>query len=244
MDVRDIPLIIPNYNQLTYLRNLINWWKFYYPENPVVIVDNGSNYEPLLDYYNEIDEIVASVHLYNENDFVNNLNEFLVRSQPEYYAISDPDIMPHPATPPNFLEIFKDVIDAGYHRAGFDLIYSDIPDWNPKRTWIQGDQVELHDQSEKVRIEKPEGIYTGYRAPIDTTFCLYTSKNSGWHAPMNGKDWGNCVRILEAYHLAWYEHKDYLNHERVHYYNSVKKRDITQPSAGRNHFNPINGIHD
>ena len=229
-------LIIPNFNQLVYLKNLINQWQSYHPDYDIYVIDNGSTYEPLLDYYNS--GIKAYIVRYKQNDFVGNLRSWIDTNKPEWYVISDPDISIHPATPPNFLDYFKQAIEQGYHRAGFDLIYDDIPDWNPKKQWIQGDQKELH--GDKVLV----GDYVGYRAPIDTTFALYTSHNSGWQAPMSGKDWGNCVRLFNAYHLPFYEHKDYLNEERKYYYQSTKKRDRGKPSAGRSHFNPYSGMYE
>lgn len=237
LNVNEIPLICPNFNQLSFLKNLINQWQFYYPNNPIVIIDNGSNYEPLLEYYETIGahngiRLIRCI----ENEFIKNLSAYLTREEYEYYVISDCDISIHPTTPPNFLDYFKAVIDAGYHRCGFDLIYDDIPDWNPKKGWIQGDQKELHGETVDVH------GYQGYKAPIDTTFCLYSSKNGGWQAPMDGKNWGNCVRLFKAFHLTWYLHKDYMNEEMTHYFSSVKKRDNSKPSAGVNHFNPINGF--
>lgn len=231
--MKDIPLIICNFNQLTYTKNLVNWFKFYYPENPVWIIDNGSDYQPLLKWYEQTE---ATVVRFPQNDFVNNLKDFLDKNKFEYYCLSDPDISPHPTTPPNFLDYFKAVIDGGYHRCGFDLIYDDIPDWNPKKGWIQGDQQLLH--GEVVDVHE----YKGYKSPIDTTFCLYKSANGGWQAPMDGKNWGNCVRLFKAFHLTWYLDKDYLNEEMKHYFSTVLKRDDSKPSAGRNHFNPQNGF--
>lgn len=233
MNTNEIPLIICNFNQLTFTRNLVNWFSFYYPENPIWIIDNASDYEPLLKWYTGM-----NVAQYKENDFIGNLKNFLNNHRFDYYIISDPDIMPHPSTPPDFLSYFKAVVDGGYHRCGFDLIWQDIPEWNPKKGWIQGDQRGL--------IAEPVDVhgFTGKKAPIDTTFCLYKASNGGWSAPMPGNLWGSSVRLFDAFHLTWYLHKDYLNEEMIHYFSTVKKRDITKPSAGRNHFNPYNGIHD
>lgn len=232
MNIQDIPLIIPNYNQLTYLRNLINWWKWYYPNNPVYVIDNGSTYKPLLDYYKTID-FVTEVRV---NDFVGNLRRFLDEKRFPYYCISDPDIMPHPATPFNFLEIFKSIIDAGYHHVGFDLITNDLPEWNPKAGWIAGDEAALHHREQ--RFEYEGKVYTGFKAPIDTTFALYCRHNGGWSAPMPSEHWDNSIRLFNAHHLTWYLDKNHLNDEMKHYFSTCLTRDDSKPSAGRNHFRP------
>lgn len=239
MDIKDIPLIIGNFNQLTYLRNLINWWKWYYPENPVVIIDNGSTYEPLLDYCHEIDEIVASVHFYNENDFVNNLNDLISRSQSEYFIICDPDISPAPNTPPNFLEIFKHAIDHySFHHAGFDLITEDIPDWNKKKGWIQGDEEALKRGKHTQVINYDGQEYAGVICPIDTTFALYKRDNGGWAAPQTAENWTNSLRLFRAHHLTWYIHPDHVNDEMRHYFATCKKFEPGQVSAGKNNYRP------
>jgi hypothetical protein len=233
--VKNIPIIIPVFNQLTYLQNLINWWKWYYPENPIFIVDNRSTYAPLLEFYKDVK---VEVHIYPENKFIPNMTDFIKRfinGKYEFYVISDPDIMPHPATPPNFLEIWKNYIETHkFHRVGFNLITKDLPLFLNEREMIIGNESELLRGKEAVAF----GGFTGYKAPIDTTFCLYSTKNGGWSAPMNGKDWGNCLRLFEAFHLGWYIDGDHLNDEMKFYFETSKYRIPGQPSAGSNNNRP------
>lgn len=240
-DIKDICFIIPNYNQLYFLRNLVVQLRWYYPDNQIYVVDNGSTYQPLLDYYRDINEYGSklSIHLYEENDFVGNLSSFIAHEiDAEYYVISDSDISIHPTTPPNFLEYFKRVIDEyGFHHCGFDLIYDDIPEWNPKKAHIQYDEKCLH--SKEFTIDN----YSGWVAALDTTFCLWKRSNKGWYAPMSGEDWSSSVRLFKAIHQSWYLHKDYLPKEMVNYYNTIKKRELGVPSAGRTNYNPYTGMY-
>lgn len=231
MKITDIPLIIISFNQLTYLRNLINWWGWYYPENPYYVIDNNSDYS-MLSYYQTLPE--ESVIMNGTND-VQNVKSFIDEKKFEYYCISDPDIMPHPATPANFLSMFKFAIDnMGFHHAGFDLITYDIPDWNKKQKWIQGDEAALKKDCIKVNFEGKE--YSGHKAPIDTTFSLYKRDNGGWSAPMKPEHWDNSLRILHSFHLPFYLDPDNLNEEMKNYYKTCLSRDDSKPSAGRNHF--------
>lgn len=236
MNIKDIPFLICNFNQLTYLRNLINQIRWYYPENRIYVVDNGSDYEPLLRYYaNSSFHLIACM----ENDFIGNLKNALSSSSIdlEYYVITDPDISILPTTPPNFLEIFKAAIDNhGFHHAGFGLKVDDIPAWNPKAGWIQGDERAL--LNSPVTITHDGVNYPAWRAPIDTCFALYKRDNSGWQAPMSGEHWSNSVRIFEAVHLPWYLDAKNLNPEMQHYYETCKRRELGQPSAGRTHYAP------
>lgn len=249
MDIKDIPLIIANYNQLTYLHNLINQFRFFYPENPIWVVDNNSTYQPLLDFYKsdfnyEKDDYDYYEHpeftviRYRENNFIGNLNHFINWHKPDlnYMIISDPDISIPFTTFPKFLEVFKAAIDSGYHHAGFGLRTDNIPSWNKKAGWIQGDEEAL--KKSPVSIEWNGQQFLGFKAALDTTFALYKRENGGWEAPMNPKHWDNSVRIFEAEHLTWYLHPEYQNEEMRNYFQTCLKRDDTKPSAGRNHFRP------
>lgn len=239
-EITDIPFIIPNFNQLYFLKNLVAQIKWYYPSNKIFIVDNGSTLPELRQYYFECNDIKA--YTYPENDFVANLSSFIEHEITHpYYVITDPDLMIPPYTPPNFLEVLKTAIDTyGYHHAGFGLKTNDIPHWNPKAGWIQGDEKALLGQP--VLIQHLGDIYEGFKAPIDTTFALYKRANGGWTCPMSGEAWSNCVRLFEIYHMTWYLHKDYLNKEMVNYFNTVKKRELGKPTAGVNHYQPFTGM--
>lgn len=235
--MKKIPLIIPNFNQLFYLKNLINWWRWYYPENPIFVVDNNSDYLPLQIFYNA-NEYGFETFYFSENNCAANLSEFIetdIKGRYEYYVISDPDIMPHPNTPPNFLEILKAVIDSGFHRAGFGLITSDLPEELHERAFVIGNEKEL--LSVPVEFNFEDKIYNGFRAPIDTTFCLYKSSN-GWAAPMSGENWGNCLRLFQAFHLGWYIRPDCVNPEMDNYFKTSKYRDGSPISAGKNNNRP------
>ena len=240
--MNNIPLIIPNFNQFTYLLNLINWWRWYYPANPVYILDNGSTYPTIDSFYNQLQQLTgAQPIMFSNNDCVGNLRSFLQSEQMkevEYYVISDPDIMPHPATPPNFLEIFKSCIDDfGFHHVGFGLITKDVPDWMDGRASM------LHD--EDMIIKKGSTIipyegkeYHGYEAPIDTTFALYSKANGGWHNPQGPESWDNSLRLFSAFHLPWYLHPDHLNSEMKYYFETAQYRQPGITSTGKNNYRP------
>lgn len=233
--MKNTPIIIPNYNQVTYLANLVNWWKWYYPENPVHVLDNGStkkNYQAVHYLGSGI-----TVNYFTENRCTDNLKDFLSKNPFDYYCISDPDIMPLPNTPPNFLEIFKHCIDHyGYDHVGFGLKTDDIPDWFEGRANMLHDEQSLLHTPIKIEYEGKE--YTGYRAPIDTTFALYKKANGGWQNPMTSGKWSNSLRLFQAYHLPWYLHPDHLNDEMKYYFETAKYRIPGKTSTGVNNYRP------
>lgn len=239
-DIRAIPLVILNFNQLTYLKNLINKFRWYYPENPIVILDNGSDATGMFRLYKHLTDSDFNIRVVEcgVNDCPSNLRKFLQENTFEYYILSDPDIDIQPSTPSNFIEIFKAQIDLhNYHRVGFGLKTSDIPDWNHEKAMIVQNETEL--------IGEPVFHSHGfpcYKAPIDTTFCLYKASNGGWSAPMDGANWSNCLRMFEAVHLGWYIDPDHVNAEMDYYFKTAKYRVPGEISAGVNNNRPTNYI--
>jgi len=98
----NIPLLIPSFNQLTYLQNLINWFRFFY-KNDIWILDNASSYPPLLEYLSYIDgKDNTQVIRFKYNEGRINLKHIIdeqISKKYEYYVISDPDIMPYRKLP-------------------------------------------------------------------------------------------------------------------------------------------------
>lgn len=241
--MKNIPLIIPNFNQITYLINLINWWKWYVDDPKVFVLDNGSTEKNVTSWLGDLEMMFPGTTLleYKENDCVGNLRHFLSSTNQiqdyEYYVISDPDIMPLPSTPPNFLEIFKHAIDNyGFHHVGFGLMTDDIPEW------FEGRANMLHD--EKSLLNNPTAIefngkrYSGYKAPIDTTFALYRKSNGGWSNPQSPEAWSNSLRLFQAYHLPWYLHPEHLNDEMKNYFSTARYRIPGVTSTGVNNYRP------
>ena len=240
--MKNIPIIIPNFNQVTYLLNMINWWLWYQPRSEVYVIDNGSNLHD--DLYQRIVELYhgqVNVIRRSENNCVENLRSILkenpLLNELEYYVISDPDIMPLPDTPPNFLEIFKHAIDKlGYHHAGFGLKTDDIPEWLEGRANMLHDEMSLLTKPVSINFEGRN--YRGFKAPIDTTFALYKKSNGGWSNPQTSQAWDNSLRLFHAYHLPWYLHPDHLNEEMKNYFSTAKYRVPGVTSTGVNNYRP------
>lgn len=239
-----IPIIILNYNQLAYLKNLIWWWKWYYPKNPIYIVDNNSDYDPLLDHYYNLgygslrDESISVINFSNNMLWENlaiALEEYIEEDGHDYYFIAPADMMPHPNTPPNFLEIMQHCIESGYHHVGFRLILKDLPPFIENKEQIRDNENRFSEK--RVRIEHKKKYYSAFKAPVDATLALY-KKSDGWSHPMEPEKWDNSLRIFEAFHLPWYQHPDYVNEEMDNYYKTCKKNQENKVSEGWNHYRP------
>lgn len=236
------PLIIPSFNQPTYTRNLVNWWKWYRPDDLVVIVDNASDSPELLEWFDRAPRGVR-VERCKENRLKENLKGFLdaeIRGKYPYYAISDPDVMPHPATPLDFLEFFVHCVEAlGYHHVGFGLIWEDIPTWVPPaiREEALRNEAPLHAEGRAVQIPWKGGVVKGFKSPIDTTFAVYASANSGWESPMPPAGWDRSLRAFKAFHLGFYI-PEHPNAEMDHYFQRCRIRGDGGPPSGRNTYHP------
>ncbi|MBM4145220.1 MAG: hypothetical protein FJ240_02945 [Nitrospira sp.] len=219
----NIPLIIPCFNQLTYLRNLINWFRYYHPKNDIFVLDNASSYAPLLEYLSSVyEKDNIYVFRFGHNEGMRNLSWLVheqIEKKYEYYIVSDPDIMPHPSTPMNFLEVYKFCIDnLGYHHAGFCLKIDDLPIYIEDREKIIQHESQFWQNPVQIMYE---GLnYQAYNAPIDTTFALY--KNSRlWTGNKAFTDWENSLRMFEAFHLGWYIDPNNINEEMDYYFRTA-----------------------
>ena len=127
---KSIPIIIISFNQLYYLKQLIEFLKKSNYNN-IVVIDNNSTYEPLLEYFDDIESEVT-IHRLNQNHghlvFWKN-KELFEKYSKGYYAITDADINPIPECPEDFLLYFKKILDKVFEitKVGFSLKIDDIP---------------------------------------------------------------------------------------------------------------------
>ena len=171
MDYKSIPIIIISFNQLFYLKQLIDFLKEHKYKN-IVIIDNNSSYKPLLDYFDTIASTVT-LHRLKENCghlvFWNN-KELFKKYSKGYYVVTDPDIVPVNECPEDFVLHFKRILDRNYQvtKVGFSLKIDDIPDSNPNKQKV------IDWESQFWNNQNKEG---DYYASIDTTFALYRPKS-------------------------------------------------------------------
>jgi hypothetical protein len=199
-DYKSIPIIIISFNQLFYLKQLVVFLKKHNYKN-IVIIDNNSTYQPLLEYFDKIESTVT-IHRLKQNYghlVFWKVKELYEKYSKGYYVVTDADINPIPECPEDFLLYFKTILDKDLKitKAGFSLKIDDIPDTN-----INKDKV-LKWESRFWRNCTIDGNFV---AGIDTTFELYrtnyihnensflkgcrtkypyTAKHGGWHINTN-----------------------------------------------------------
>jgi len=215
------PIIINNFNRLSYLSRMIDSLRARGYEN-LYVIDNNSTYEPLLDYYRDqklnvfyLNQNVGYLALWKTSIYKNFVHN--------HYAYSDPDIEPVEECPADFIAHFRDVLDRypDVAKVGFGLAIDDIP-----LHYELGGEVIRHES--QFHVDSPEaGLFS---APIDTTFALYRPKAmGGW--------WLKGMRTAAPYvarHLPWYaDSANPTEEERFYQATSEASTHWTNLESGR-----------
>lgn len=206
-----IPIIINNRNRLTYLKKEIKWLTNSGYTN-IYILDNDSNYQPLLDFYKTTS---CKVIYLKEN--LGHLafwkSGVYKQFYKDYYVYTDPDIVAIDECPKDFMNYFLQKLNQypNIEKIGFSLIIDDLPNcyvkkqeviaWE-KRFWV--DEVE-------------KGLYN---SAIDTTFALYKPYTNGLVWVQNAYRTGG---VYTARHLPWYENSNEMTEENLFYLNNIKQ---------------------
>lgn len=209
-----VPVIIINYNQLENLKKLVASLQDRKIEN-IVIIDNKSDYPPLLNYYEEIKGHVK-VEFMSKNHghlvFFNNKN-LQERYGKGYYFLTDADILPNPNLPHDFVEIMIKKMDRYFNqilKVGFALDLETIPDTYPLKEKVYNweSQFWLNEVEKDV-----------YLANVDTTFALY---KPGYPLKFNVHPdlFYRAIRLggnFTCKHVGWYLDPKNLTQEQIHY---------------------------
>lgn len=209
---KNIPIIINNYNRLTYLKSLINSLTKRGYTN-IYILDNKSTYPPLLEYYKSCPFTV--IHLSGnlgykalwESDVFN-------RFKRSYYVYTDSDMEINPDCPDDFMQHFLNILKRYplSQKVGFGLQIDDLPDH-----FINKEKVIEHESRFWTREVEP-GIY---KADIDTTFALYRPYCKGV-----ASIYQEVYRTGRPYiikHLPWYVDSNNMSDEELYYVNNISQ---------------------
>jgi hypothetical protein len=210
-DLSGIPIIINNRNRLTYLKQLVDWLQNAGYTN-IYILDNNSNYGPLLEYYQSTQ--VNVIRLESNYGHLSLWKSGIYKKfYSSYYVYTDPDVLPIETCPPNFMQHFLQLLKKypGIEKVGFGLKIDDLPSHYQKKEKV----IEWESKFWLNEVEKEV-----YNAPIDTTFALYKPFTRGDVWVQNAlRTGGNYV----CRHLPWYEDSANLPHESIFYQNNMKQ---------------------
>lgn len=212
-DIKDIPIIINNFNRLEWLQKQIDWL-FRVGHTNIHIIDNLSTYPPLLKYYQKVP---ATVYRLDKNVGHEALwrTHIFQRLGQGYYVYTDPDVLPTKETPDDFLHYFFKTLERFPHmdKIGFGLKTDDIPDHYPMKKEV------INWESSLLQQELEPGLF---HSKIDTTFALYRpgAMFQRWDTTIR------CGAPYQLMHMPWYENHLQLNEESEYY-----KRNMSSSSS-------------
>lgn len=211
-NTKNIPIIIISFNQLFYLKQLIDFLKKCNYTN-IVIIDNNSTYKPLLNYFETIDSSVT-IHRLNENyghRVFWERKEMFDKYSKGYYAITDADIVPNKDCPDDFILHFKRILDRNntITKVGFSLKIDDLPEGYPNKQKVINWEKKFWNQINE---------YGDYLADIDTTFALYRPGSFDIEMFFKGI---RTKKPYEAMHGGWYLDKNNLTDEQKYYFKTA-----------------------
>jgi hypothetical protein len=219
-----IPAFIVNFNRLTAPRAMVEYLHDGTGCEPIIL-DNGSDYPPLLEWY---DTRPCAVIKLGAN-YGNCALWFLPGLEPvdgclasydmtKGYILSDPDL-DLSGVPKNFLGVLQAglVQNDSVRKVGLSLEINDLPDTEvgrEARGWEQMNWVE---------------VAPGYcKAPVDTTFALYRWITPNWRLAHDFDRSWRTQRPYTARHLPWYYSLETIPEDEVYYLKHV--------SAHYNHY--------
>lgn len=227
-DYKSIPIIIISYNQLYYLKKLVKVLKKYEYKN-IIVLDNNSNYPPLLEYLDKVKNdltVYKLNHNYGHRVFWKR-KDIYKKYTKGYYVITDPDCVPIEECPDDFLKYFKTILDITpkVNKVGFSLKIDDIPNTNKEKETILKWERQFWER------KRSDG---NFEANIDTTFALYRPKSIKpiW------KDFFKAIRTSYPYtciHGGWYIDFDNLTQEQAYYIKTIDKSSswLNQSEEGK-----------
>lgn len=153
-------------------RNYVSWpkamaEKFANENHEITFIDNGSTYEPLLDYYNKCDfKVIRLANLGNraawDANIVTDLDEYFVVTDPDYDLSMIPNDWPEV-----LMEGFKQYPQ--HHKFGLSWDESQVPPENP--AWID-DEMYKYPEGNPVAWANVKMAGNWYGYPNDSSFAI------------------------------------------------------------------------
>ena len=210
IDFKNIPIVINNYNRVTYLKDLVDCLKNR-GYNNIHIIDNNSTYPPLLKYYDE-----CNCHVYRLKKNLGfkafTISGIYKEFKNQYFVYTDSDIFLPDECPDDILEYFYQLLMKYpfVSKVGCALKINDIPDSFALKQRVQEWEKKFW------KVEKCRDVYIGR---LDTTFALYKPNFS-----VGSSRIGKNLRVAGKYiaiHKPWYVDSNNPSIEEQYYLNSA-----------------------
>jgi hypothetical protein len=182
--MKPIPIFIVNFNRFQTVKDLVeSLLKRNY--NNIAIIDNASEYPPLLDWYSKCPVTVVRLNRNIHSGVLNLLQEFKPVTTTGLYVYSDGDVVPVEEAPVDFIDHMVEIVkEYKMPKLGLSLKIDDLPDHYKYKSEVIAHESQFSSGSyidtQYCRI---------YKAAVDTTFGICATPD--------------CGLIMEAYRTGW-----------------------------------------
>lgn len=208
--INSIPVIINNRNRLTTTKKLVEDLQSRNTTN-IWIIDNDSNYQPLLDWYDTLENVRVLKH-HNAGHLALFSLGIIHEVEGEWCFYTDSDIELNPKMPINYQQQMVELaVRHNIDKIGLALDTSDLPSHYVFKNMVIGNEARwwLDEVEENV-----------YSADTDTTFCL-----------IKKVDQFKSLRIAGDFtckHIPWYIDLNNLDEEEEFYLSNNDSSRVTQ----------------
>jgi len=217
------PIFIISFNRYTMLKKLVDRL-VEMKQTRIIIIDNKSTYQPLINYYNQINSTFEIIYMpanYGHGVIGRVYRDPKFREKYQLgkvnFVYTDCDVVPVKECPVDFIEKFNEVLMKypSIMKVGFGIKIDDLPDCFGGKRWV----LNRHAMHWRRKIADKDLNIDLYRSPLDTTFSY---RRAG---TFPGKDMRS-LRTGSPYlvkHLPWYIDSSNLSEEDHYYIDSVNK---------------------
>lgn len=221
----DVPIIIPTFNNPTYLKMMVDQLETLGWTN-IIVGDNNSTFPPMIDLLNELSEKYYVVRwAENHGPRYYTENKKVCSMMPKYFIVTDPDLILNKDMPKNAINKLRRVVDM-YNVSKVGLAI-DIDSPEERERFFNADQVDRWERNYWTRkMEMYPEVDDLYAAPIDTTFVFYNRDkfiSEIDHVPGRMTCNTSALRIAGRFtcqHMGWWEEQPMTKDEYDFYKNT------------------------
>jgi hypothetical protein len=211
-----IPIVINNRNRLTTTKKMVEKLLSINSDEHIIIIDNASTYQPLLNWYEEIKGKV-DVRKVSNHGHLALWGIGLYKELGDYFIYTDSDIELNDDFPLDWKQVMLNTLEKyNYKKVALAICIDDLPDHyryknqvvrNEGRWWLN---------------EIENGLF---EADTDTTFSLLKNFADNCYESLR-----IARKDLICRHSAWYLNLENLDEEEKYYLDNLGERVSTQYS--------------
>jgi glycosyltransferase involved in cell wall biosynthesis len=222
----DTPILIPTFNNPTYLDGMLSQLRARMLSN-ILVIDNASTFPEMREYLSKLTADVRVIYL-PENSGPRSIlqADSNYASLPDVFCITDPDLELNADLPEDFLfQLLQLTEQYKVGKAGFSLDISNPEEMVQDHFVIGDSRCTIWDWEEQFWQRKLGTTLGGdpvYDAGIDTTFALYNKKYFDRSTPLRA------IRVagrFQCRHLPWYR-ATRLSTDEEEYYRATQKHSF------------------